>query len=123
MIFAALTLTELAALVPAEEVGITSGKWTLSGDPTDVVVGGPFLVIFRGLCLGAGIGGTDGIEGTDPGGCFGGARPEVILLDPKIEKSKSSGSMFESLLVLSKNALISFLLLNLLPVGPMIKTS
>ena len=40
-----------------------------------------------------------------------------------MEKSKSSGSMFESLLVLSKKALISFLLLNLLPVGPMIKTS
>ena len=86
-------------------------------------VAAPFFSMLLDLCLDGDIVGMVGIEGMDPVCGFGGALPDVILLDPNMEKSKSSGSMFESLPVLSKKALISFLLLNLLPVGPMIKTS
>ena len=124
MIFALPTLLEFAVLAPVDEVGITSGRCTLSGDATGATVGAcNFLVGLEGLFRGAAGGGTNGVVAREPGLVLGGALPDVILLDPKMEKSKSSGSMFESLFVLSKKALISFLLLNLLPVGPIIKTS
>jgi hypothetical protein len=124
-ILAALILRALVvAPVPADDVGTTSGKCTLSRDGAVGPVLCPFLVILLGPFLGDDIDGTDGTnDWLGPVWVFGGARPEVMLFDPKMEKSKSSGSMLESLLVLSKKALISFRLLNLLPVGPIMKTS
>ena len=46
--------------VPADDVGTTSGKCTLSRDGVDGPVLCPFLVILFGPFLGDGIGGTEG---------------------------------------------------------------